>query len=371
MATFINVKCAENTLYISDQEGLAVLGQSPYGVSGIQSWQFPAKYYQKLLFSDNIVIQMHTQYAISDSGVSRLCPPPLMYLCDYYDPNTGAYHVIGAATNNTTVGSSIDLNVAPYFKGSQLISGNDYTNPYTGSVDPLASYMWSFNFEDLSLDSPANEGAIFYVLFVNRSYETYPTVAYQYLFSEPFMVRESKLSYSPTLYLESGYNANVGGDKNIVITGWYDDYPTNSSSYSPVFTKRFEGYIIDFDPKAVNVGYLQQMYDQQQVFTQQKRMKILKVGELSLGIPPYLLEMITTSILSDMWIIDRYSYICFNPSSQTTLSDIWKTRRDDNRTLLYANTPIMERYSAQAAIVSPTPDMFGRIFTGEFSDEFA
>lgn len=371
MSTFINVKCAENTLYISDQEGLPVLGQSPYGVHGIQSWQYPAKYYQKLLFSDNIVIQMHTQFAISYDGSSYVCDPPRLYLCDYYDPNTGNYHVVGAATNNTTSGSSINLNTAPYLKGEQLISGNFFSNPYTLAVTPLASYMWAFNFEDLSLDTPGNDGAIFYLLFDNSSFETPPTVVHQYLFSEPFMVRESKLSYSPTLYLESGYNANVGGDKNIVITGWYDDYPTNTEVYSPVFTKRFEGYIIDFDPKAVNVGYLQQMYDQQQVFTQQKRMKILKVGELSIGIPPYLLEMITTSILSDMWVIDRYSYICFNPSSQNTLSDIWKTKRDDNRTLLYANTPIMERYSAQAAIVSPTPDMFGRIFTGEFSDEFA
>lgn len=371
MPTFINVKCAENTLYISDQEGLPVLGQSPYGVHGIQRWQFPAKYYQKLLFSDNIVIQMHTQYAVSLSGTSYVCPAPKLYLCDYYDPNTGSFHVVGATVNNTTSGSSINLNAAPYLKGAQLILGNDYIDPYSGSVDPLKSYMWAFNFEDLSLDTPGNEGAVFYLLFDNISYETYPTEVHQYLFSEPFMVRESKLNYSPTLYIESGYNANVSSDKNVVITNWYNDYPTNTEVYSPVFTKRVEGYIIDFDPKAVNVGYLQQMYDQQQVFTQQKRMKILKVGELSLGIPPYLLEMVTTAILSDMWTVDRYSYICFNPSSQNTLSDMWKTQRDDNRTLLFANTPIMERYSAQGAIVSPTPNMFGRIFTGEFDDVFA
>jgi hypothetical protein len=100
-------------------------------------------------------------------------------------------------------------------------------------------------------------------------------------------------------------------------------------------------------------------------------MKTLKVGELSTGIPPYLLEMVTTAILSDIWVVDEYSYICFNASSQNTLGDMWKTTRNDNWTLLYANTPIMERYQAQGAIVSPTPVMFGRIFTGEFDATFA
>jgi hypothetical protein len=339
------------------------LGQTPYGTSGIQNWQYPNRYYQKVCFDDDIAIQMHTQHAVSIAATSYVCPPPEMFLCDRYDPNTGTFHVIGAAADNTTSGSSVNLNVAPYLKGRQMITDNFFANPFTGASDQLNTSLWSFNFTDLGVIT----GGIYYILFVNYSYETYPTVVSQYLFSEPLSVL---LHHRNTLYFETSYNAN-NARKNVVVSGWYDDYPTNSISYSPVFPLRCEGYILDQDPKAINIGYLQQLYDQNQIFTEQKRMKVLKVGELSTGIPQYMLEMVTAAILSDLWTIDGYSYICFNPSPQTSLSDMWKSKRDDNWTLLFASTPIMERFEAQGAILSPDTDVFGRIFTGEFSDEFA
>lgn len=366
MAYHVTVKCALNSVYISDEDGLRVMGQSPYGRHGIQEWQFANKYQQKAIFTDEIAIQVHTQYATRLGGTSYTVPVPNLYICDYYDPNSGNFHVIGAAANNIITGSSIDLNVAPYMKGRQFITGNDYVNPYSGDVTPLNSSMWVFDFTTLGISTKGT----YYLLLDNISYnDPYPTEEHQYLFSEPIYMTDTLANLpTHTLLLQSTYNTNVSGSKNVLVSGWLTS-PTEP--YSPVFGLRFEGFIVDFDLKAINIGYMKQSYDQSQIFTEQKRMKTLKVGELSTGIPPYLLEMITSGLISDMWAIDDYSYILFNPSAQTSLSDLWKTRRSDVWTLVYAATAIMERYEAQGAIVTPTPIFYERIFTGEFGDEFA
>lgn len=367
MPNVINVKCAANSIYLSDENGQPVLGQAPYGVYGIQNWQYPNKYFSKVQFSDVISIQMHTQKYSRDTAaeVDRPCPQPQLFLCDFYDPNTGSFRVYGQTVYNTTSGSTVDLNARPYFKGDQTLPSNSYTDPFTNTQDLLRSTMWSFSFSDLSITA----SGVYYLLFVNYWYEDgdYPTASEFKLFSEPMQVQTSHLN---TLYFTATYNTNRSDEDNVIVSGWYDD-ASEETPYNPLFTGRIEGYILDLDPKAINVGYLQQLYDQIQVYAKQKRMKTLKLGELSTGIPPHILEQATALMFSDLWFINGWSYIMFNPSSQTTLTDIWKSNRKDGWTLFYATTAIMERYGAQKAIVSPSFSSGGGIFTGEFSGEFA
>lgn len=349
-----------NSIAIADPLGLQVMGQSPYGTSGIQHWQYPNKYYQKVCFDDSLAIQVHTQRTAS----TPLTTPPNLYLCDgyYFDHinQVSHFHVVGASAWDTTTGATHNLNAAPYLKGQQAISGNNYTDPFDHTVVSLATSMWAFSFTDLSISTRG----IYYLMMEN--YSVTPTATTR-IFSEPMAVTD----YHPnTILFQSQFNAN-DQEKNIVVTGWYDDYPTNTVPYTPVFSLRCEGFVIDDNPKVINVGYLQQSYDQNQITTRQKRMKKLSIGELSTGIPPYMLEMATEQILSDLWVINNYSYIVFNPSAQSSLADLWKVKQADPWTLRYASTTIMERFAAQGAIGSPFSPFSSRIFTAEFDDAFA
>lgn len=348
---------ANNSVYISDPNGLAVLGQSPYGVHGIQDWMSQTPYQQKYLFTDELAIQVHTQFDATNPS------EPNLFICDYYNPNTGDYRLIGASAYNTLIGSSINLNIKPYLKGYQNIANNNYQAPFTGAIVPLLTSMWAFSFSDLGI----NTRGTYYLLLVNNS--TVPT-SQTFLFSEPVYITDSLPN---TLLFQSQYNTNKGDNINTVVTGWWNDWTINTQTYTPLFLLRCEGYIIDLDPKVVMAGYLQQLWQQVQTFAKQVRMKTLKVGELSNGIPPYMLEMVTAQILSDTYWIGQYSYIGYNTSNSTGLMDMWKSKRpNDAYPLLYANTVLMERYQSQGAIVTPPPPIPMRYFAPTyFSDGFA
>jgi hypothetical protein len=363
MALPITLLPAINSIYISDPNGLKVLGQSPYGAYGIQPWMYAAKYQSKFQFSDSINITAHIQDGIIDGRTSFA----KLYLCDFYDPNSGDYRVYGATAYNTTVGSSIDLNVAPYLKGAQELMS--YTDPFTQVVTPLKSYMWAFSFDDLSI---ADSGT-YYLLLVNSI--PIDDVGHTYgktlLFSEPMFMRET---HPNTLLFQSTFNTNKADNWNIIVTGWFNDYGAgNSQTYSPVFLNRVDGWVIDDDPSSVLVGYSQQLWEQVQTFSKLVRMKSLAIGELSTGIPPHMLEGITAQILADTFWINQYSYILPNSSNSTQLQKIWKSRRPNAAyPLFYAGTPLMERFQAQGAIITPPPPIPTHYFSpADFSDGFA
>jgi hypothetical protein len=336
-----------NSIYIADPNGLPVLGQSPYGVYGIQPWMAQTSYQSKYTFTDQLLFLIHNQLNEDiPSGAA-------LYLLDQYDPNTGNFHAYGASGYNTVSGS-IDLNTAPYLKGYQAITGNNYVDPFTFAITPLITTMFSFSFSDLGI---SREGT--YYLMVENAFET-PSTQYQYTFSEPFLI---KAAHRDTLLFQSTFNTNKSDNWNVVVTGWYNDYPTNTQTYTSIFLLRAEGYVIDFDPKSVQVSYLQQSYQALQTYSKMVRMKTLKVGELSTGIPPHMMEAISYQILSDTYWINGYSYINFNTSNSTALTDLWKSRRpNDAYPLLYASTMVMERFQSQGAIVTPPPP----IPTGEY-----
>lgn len=368
MSNLIGLFPASNSVYISDPTGLPVLGQSPFGVYGIQNWMYPAKYQSKVTFDDKMNFIAHVQGDV----IGEQNSDAKMYLCDYYDPNTGTYKVIGSSIYNTTAGSSVDLNSAPYFKGKQQLVGNSYLNPLSAdNGTPLKTFMWAFSFTDLSLSTSGT----YYLLVMNKLHLDEPnTDTYTPYFSEPMMVQAA---WPKTLLFQSTFNTNKSDNWNIVVTGWWNDYNpstrTGTQTYTPIFQNRCEGYVIDYDPKAVQVSYLQQSYQALQTFGKWVRMKTLKIGELETGIPPHILEAISAQILADTYYINGYPYINFNTSNSTQLGDMWKSRRpNDAYPLLYASTMIMEKYQGQAAIVTPPPPIPTRYFDpASFSPGFA
>ena len=356
MANPITLLTPVNSLYLSDPNGLKVLGQAPFGVYGIQPWMAVGKYQSKYTFTDTITIQAQIEGNIPaiQTGNAKL------YLCDYYDPNSGDYKLYGDTVYNRLTGSSIDLNIAPYLKGVQQIAGNFYKNPFLPITTPLKSYLWAFDFTTLGI---ATAGT-YYLLLLNDKLNIPSTHQITYLFSEPFLV---KAAHPNTMLFQSQFATNKADNWNVIVTGWYNDYPTNTQTFTPLYSLRIEGYLIDDDPSAVLVGYSQQLWEQVQTFSKLVRMKTLAIGELSTGIPPHMLEMVQAQILADTFWIDNYSYISPSSNNSTQLTKLWKSRRPNAAyPLFYAGTALMERFQAQGAIITPPPPIPSHYFAPDF-----
>jgi len=314
-------------------KGLQILGQAVYGLT-IQDWQPAQQYYQKIGLNDTITIMVHVQ---GGSSIAKL------YLCDKYQQEI----------------STIDLNVAPYFKGGQSLAGNTWTAVSTGTSYPLNSYLFSFTpsaFTDIV------DGEFYYIRCDNEMTGE-DTLSY---WSEPLNIATD---HPDTMLFTFTYNSNVAR-KNIIIGGWYNDFPFNSDPYSAVFYQRCEALVSVFVPKVINVGYVKQSYSQVQIKTDQVSTFTLKVGEVSIGIPYYMLQMITEALLADKLTIDDFPYIVFNPQSQTSLSDLWKIKDSEIAPLIFASTTIALVSESQNAIANPGDNPFARIFTSEFSSAF-
>ena len=338
------IQAISNSLYFYPEvpSGLNVLGQASYGEQ-LMDWQPRLPYNQKALFTDNISLQFHCGY--SSSLATTLSAA--VYITDYL--------------GNVIAG--VDLNTAPYLKGVQTISGNTFTFPNGGVNVPLKSYQWAFTFGDFPSEIP--DGGDYYVKLVVSLTDIHGTTTSEY-FSEVIRLTDSHPDTKLFQYL---YNTNIAS-KNIVNSGWFNDYPTNSQPYTLSFSLRSEAYINLFSPKVINVGYSQQNYQQVQIKTRQVTTYTLKVGEISIGIPYYMLQKLTEALLADTLYIDNFAYIVYNPQGQTSLSDMWKIKDSDISPLVFAQTAIMLVSESQNALVSPTPPRYGRIFTDEFDDTF-
>lgn len=333
----VTLPSVANSIYISQTDNYTVpqvLGQVPYNQYA-QDWQYVPPYQQKVLFSDNITLMFKTQVSHSTTGsppVSILDVPKL-YLCDH----------------NKNIISAINLNVAPYFKGWQEISGDNFVNPFDGTTVPLLTTCWSFSFNAFS--STITAGGIYYLLLQNQDGDGGAANVISY-YSEPIFLSNT---WPDTLLFQYSYNSN-NALKNIVTGGWFNDFGSGfTSPYLPVFNCRIEGYINELKPKGINIGYLQQSYDQIQIKALKKAVWTVKLGEISLGIPYYLLEIAAEALMADQVWINNYSYIIFNPSAQSSLTDLFKIKDSDINSLIYAQIDVMERYPQQRAMVTPQP----------------
>lgn len=288
----------------------------------IQQWQTELPYLQKSTYDDDIVLQFHVAY-YNPANLSLI-----LNICD------SQQNIISSLTSM--------LNNNPTFKGSQEI-GN-YTDPLTGNVTPLTVFMFSFKFGDFA--TYLQDGTYYLKIQVRSTSSSAPIIAY---FSEPIILRKE---HPYTQRVQFFYNSN-NNEKNIIITGWYYDSQTSSAMpYNPIFCLRLESYKTYISTKAVNIGYLQSNYQQLQNKTVQRPFWKLTVGELSLGIPYWLLELITEALLADNLFYAGNPYIIDNPDSKQSLTDVWKIRQSDVKPLVYADCVVTERFDAQRAMIS-------------------
>lgn len=321
---YITLVTRNSTFYFSEatNNGLNILDQADLR-NQILPWQADVWYYHKWLMADDCTIMCHTR--------TNPAQAPRLYVCKRQVDVNGL----------PTVVTSIDLNTAPRYKGTQTFPGNTYTDPDTGATTDLDTSLWVFSFSTFSAYLSTNE---IYYLRLDAYNDTSP---YSY-YSEPIYLRADK--HPNTQLYQSSYRANRRGNTNVIITGWYDNYPANTVSFVPTFTTRCESYVLPLDPKAVNVGYLNQSYQQLQITTQQLPMRTLKIGELCTGVPDYMLQMITEFLLADSVKIGGYSYILSGQASQTSPADMWKSKRDENSPLLRAATVLTIKTLSQQAM---------------------
>ncbi len=350
MSVFINYFPRPSSMYFSDavNNNLNVLSQADLAHQQGQhmaTYGMANTYLQKWVNSDPITIQMISN--CSGSGLLEIT------LCDNYQNEI------------TSGGITTALNIAPIFKGVQLISGDTFPGVYgIGAGIPLYRFMWNFILSTYTI--PASP---FYYIKIRIS----DGITADVMFSEPFILYPATLdqwgnlaNLRSSLLFTSQYKANRSQNTNIVVSGWWNDYPTNTQPYFPVFNQRFEGFILPDDPLAINQGYLMQQYQQSApIAAQQIPRMILKLGEASLGVPQYALEMITEALLADTLSITNYAplyygYKLWNPSGQSTPTGFWKTKRDDSYPLLYASAPLTLGELSQQFMITPTPVPAGR-----------
>ena len=260
------------------------------------------------------------------------------------------------------------MNAAPIYKGSQVITGDVFPGLYGGGPAALKTTHWNFNLSTSPFSGVIIPGNIYYLqIVISASGGVTDT-----LFSEPFYVYGSDYDYwgnqsllRNSLFFNSKYKANRAANTNVVVSGWFSDAPTNTVPYSPSFTTRCEGYLIPSDMKLINIGYLQQQYQQNFITGQQVPQRVLKIGELSRGIPDYMLEKITEFLIADTCSITQdsstyFEYKLWNPSAQTSPTDFWKTKRDDNHPLITATAPLTLGSLAQQFLITPIATPPGR-----------
>lgn len=319
--------------------GLKVLRQASY-FNTVQKWQSYLPYEQKVCYGDNISIQIHSQ------RMGDYFKYPALFICD----------------SNGDVIPGIDLSIAPFFKGVQTVDGNDYISPYNDGIDiPLVSSMWNFTLGSFPAQITAD--GIYYLRLENYEPTTLNTLVY---YSEPMFLRSV---WDNTMVFTFAYNGD-NASKQIVQGGWFNDPGVNTDPYLPIFSMRAEGFINDFDPNALNIGYLQQGYEQLQIQTLQTTWWTLTIGENFMGIPYYMLQMITEALLADNLAIDNYWRVLYNPNGNSSLTKIWKKKDAQVIPLVYASTTIMDRFQEQQDFVVPYTTPLTRIFTSEFDTTF-
>jgi len=345
-----------NTFYFSEaiNNGLNVLNQSDY-MSQILQFQNRPVYLQKATTTDPITLQFHTYY----SGLS------VLHLCDRYQK------VIAAA--------DATLAAPPIWKYRQVVTGNTYQ--YEGASYGLTTTMWNFTFNDLiayiTPDTPT-DWYYFKLVVDGKDY-----------FSEPIIVRTDKfdkwgnnIAFPNTVLFNSSLAYNRAGNTNAVVSGWFSDHPTNSLPYIPKFYTRCESSIMPDSPDMVAIEYLMANYDTNFIYGQQFQKKILSLGMASIGVPEYMLQMITEFMLTDATSITMgsvnkfgtplyYQYKLYSPDSGTAPKAIWKTKREDGYPLIRATMPIALGSMNQTAMIDPVPTPSAHIYNSVFNSIFA
>ncbi len=212
---FITISPNFNTYYFSEATNnkLNVLGQADFQHQ-ILPFQFRTEYFAKSIIGGNpadesVVLQFHIYF----SGT------PTLYLCDN--------------KQNIITGATTALNSAPIYKGNQGVPGNTWQDPFTGTNYGLTSHLYGFQWSNIAAYvTPDTPLSIYYFMF-----EQIDGGKTERIFSEPILLHLSQYDYwgnqighRNTLSFAAQYRSNRAANTNVVVSGWYRDYPTDGGA---------------------------------------------------------------------------------------------------------------------------------------------
>lgn len=307
-----------DTLY-SDVSGFYQFDQRPFADSSM-FWQTPKSYLAKKAFIDKNTVIVNT----AQIGAAPTTWPELIL-----------------------VGPSSSFPIFDYVYGNGAIRTNmTYTDPNTGVSYPMDSYQWQFYFNDI-----ITEAGCYYLEMTIYGDEA-KTVSQKFL-SEPILISETHLG---CVLIESKYNTNRVKER-VIVAGWAD-------GLVPTFQHRVEGMPLLYNPKANYISYLQQNYLNTQLNVDSWRTFKFKLGEISTGVPSYLVEKVSKSFEADEFKIDGKPFI-LDIDNSTGLQSLWDSLDPEASNLTWSSAPIREKYLNEQVYFSITPTEAIEIFEAD------
>lgn len=287
-------------------------------------WQTPTTYMQKRTFNDYCTVYVQTN-AVGSTPVW----PTL-------------------TISNGSVGYAILP--ATFGIGYQRVPGNYYTDPITGTQTQLDTFFWKFQMGAL-LDPDTESGCWTMTM---RVYGDAGLTIYRDYQSEPILVYAEQPG---TVLIEAQNNTNRTS-QSVIAAGWTGDIV-------PTFQQRVEAQILEYMPKGLYVGFLEQNYLQAQLNAQNFRTFKFYLGDVSPGVPAYMFEKVSELFITDLWKING-KYYTLDADNRNSVAVMWENQDPQASNLVWPNIAIRERFVAQNVFVNetPTPDLLIFEWTG-------
>lgn len=340
-------------------------GQAAY-INSLLPQQSILPYEHKRLFTDTISIQIKTQAnsrALPGIGIFSYLNLAQLHVCN---------SVVGA-NGYPTPGNKIsafesDFNPVLSAGYYPIVSGSPfwgiqnalydiYTDPITGAKTSLTTYMWQFQFGSY-LNSATDSGTYFLrfdYLDVNGNITPW--------YSEPIFVfgTDAQITFPDTLEFES---ANAINKNDIIIDGWFN----NPASF-PSFYTRVEADILEYEPKGIYLGFLQQDYLAETTYTKSWEIWSLNIGSTRQGVPKEMFRILAKFMEMDYILINNQYYIYDIASGGSpSPTSAWKMDKARWKGLYTGSIPIRYKYENQFYVGSNI--QLQRIFDGTFDGVF-
>lgn len=324
MADFVTLFCKQNSIKFfdinSEPNSVNNFGQFQWGYeNSLMDWQTEKPYQQKATFEDTQTLEIHIQ----DNGLGVFAPE--LYLYDIND-EVVAY-----------------LSVPPYLKGVQQNTNNKYTpivDGVAGTPIQLNSALFQFQFQQFL--TAATDSGIYYLKLINIGAFGLAQREYK---SEPIMVYDH---HPNTVVIKAKNNTNRAS-QNTLVDNWTD------LTDVPYFYMRVEGMINQYKPKGTYIGFLQQAYEAVQLNAQNYRTYIFKLGDISMGIPAYVLEAVSELLIMDYFEIDGKPLIYDLDGTDSAPKISWKVTDPEASQLQWAEWGVRDRYNSQNAYYEQVP----------------
>jgi len=362
------------------------IGQQRY-IDSLLPNQTKIPYNCKTLFTDTLTFQFKTQQNSAPTIIIAAGVPT-----SYTYTNPAQFHVckskIGSSgfpvPGNIVAAFEPELNPAygtcvsgSSFWGIQNPLFDTFYNPLNGITQQLISYMWSFSFGDF-LSQVGGDSGIYFLRFDNPNFDGSITDTW---YSEPILVygTDALLTQSTkrTLLFQGQNNTNksdilinaqpvpaIGPLANIGF--WF-----NNPLLFPLFNCRVEATILEYEPKGVFLGFLQDQWLQQNTLSSSWETFTLQVGNVfgNTGIPQVFMRIVSKYIEFDNLTINNQFYMYDLGNGGTSPTAAWKIKKSRVNGLCGASISVRYKYPSQL-FINPLSEE-SMIFTPEFNNVFS